>query len=708
VDVVVTNPSSSATLLGRFTFTLPPPAITGVVPNSGPTTGETGVTITGSNFQAGASVAFGGAAATEVTVNRGGTAITAATPTEAAGAVNVEVTNPDSQSATLADAFNSVASSESAPYSARTDTDLQIESPLPARLNPPAVNVVFSDPDFGSRMVRVTDGNTPGQVAGRSWTTASDASVNEWSLPDSNGNYKFTVGSEGARALPMRFNPVTMQASVILPSPYVLSKFARLGIAWSFTDPNTIYGSGVGSDQFAFAKYVFSGNTAKYSRIFDTSNCPGVGALSGTTDQVAITKDDNRLMMAEGPGQNRWNYIVVYDQDQGTCRSWNTTTGVISGSMGSLNDPTGIAVSPLPAPSAPSLSTIPGGSLGSRTYYVTVDYVDLIADRVSNDTYLPLPAGQSAASSESTITVPAGYLLVVQSPSAAKNSTGNLTALGWNVFVAPSSGGETLQNGNGNLQASIAIGKNWTEPSSCSGDCYSGTNIVSTGASPPESDHSVAFGIHNSRESFDGKWIQANPSPGQWHAFWQTDTMNIVFCHDGSPLGCNIGHHVLGYEHWINNQNSQDDMQILIRKLSAPTLGMASYLVNPIGTPGIPASLAQEEGFDNHFSWNNDNSTDTAPICDAQYSGLGENGASGIVIKRAWDNEIICIATSAPPTVWRFAHHRSNATNGFHSIPIGQVSQDGKFLMFSSDWENTLGYEKGNPYRYDVFVVELK
>ena len=80
------------------------PAITAVSPTSGNTAGGTVVTITGTGFQTGATVTFGGAAAATVTVVSAAS-IVATTPAHAAGAVNVVVTNPDFQSATVAAGF---------------------------------------------------------------------------------------------------------------------------------------------------------------------------------------------------------------------------------------------------------------------------------------------------------------------------------------------------------------------------------------------------------------------------------------------------------------------------------------------------------------------------------------------------------------------------------------------------------------------------
>jgi IPT/TIG domain len=108
-NVVVTNPGGqSSTLASGFTFVPPAPTVTGVMPASGPTAGGTAVTLTGQNFASGATVSFGGAAATNVVVVSG-TQITAQTPAHAQGSANIVVTNPGGQSGTLASGFTFVA-----------------------------------------------------------------------------------------------------------------------------------------------------------------------------------------------------------------------------------------------------------------------------------------------------------------------------------------------------------------------------------------------------------------------------------------------------------------------------------------------------------------------------------------------------------------------------------------------------------------------
>jgi hypothetical protein len=77
---------------------LPVPAVTSVSPNTGPTTGSTAVTITGSNFTGATSVKFGSTNATSFTVISA-TQINAVAPPGSLGTVDVTVITPSGTSA---------------------------------------------------------------------------------------------------------------------------------------------------------------------------------------------------------------------------------------------------------------------------------------------------------------------------------------------------------------------------------------------------------------------------------------------------------------------------------------------------------------------------------------------------------------------------------------------------------------------------------
>jgi hypothetical protein len=84
-----------------------PVTVTTVTPSAGKITGGRPVTIGGSGFLAGASVTFGGTAATSVVVVNA-TTITAVTPAHAIGAVSVTVTNTNASTGTLTNGYTYV------------------------------------------------------------------------------------------------------------------------------------------------------------------------------------------------------------------------------------------------------------------------------------------------------------------------------------------------------------------------------------------------------------------------------------------------------------------------------------------------------------------------------------------------------------------------------------------------------------------------
>ena len=190
--------------------------------------------------------------------------------------------------------------------------------------------------------------------------------------------------------------------------------------------------------------------------------------------------------------------------------------------------------------------------------------------------------------------------------------------------------------------------------------------------------------MHNARMSVDGQFfvIRGTASGGDGH--WDAN----------SPLNYNIltffGHFGQGYMKWVIHCQFSDGADWCVDPY------MESY--NSPNTIHYPATKLTPAKFviDNHPSWLNDAPGMNVPICLATFS-------DDTVPDRAWEDEVICIATGTPDgdTVWRFAHIR--AGNTWETIPRGNVSQSGRFFMFQSHWEGTLA---GG--RTDVFIVELR
>ncbi len=95
VDVVVTTPagSSADSAADLFTFTAPPPQITGLSASSGFSSGGDSITIQGSNLEGATAVYFGSVAATSFTPNADGT-ITAIIPPLGRGARTILRSGP--------------------------------------------------------------------------------------------------------------------------------------------------------------------------------------------------------------------------------------------------------------------------------------------------------------------------------------------------------------------------------------------------------------------------------------------------------------------------------------------------------------------------------------------------------------------------------------------------------------------------------------
>lgn len=209
------------------------------------------------------------------------------------------------------------------------------------------------------------------------------------------------------------------------------------------------------------------------------------------------------------------------------------------------------------------------------------------------------------------------------------------------------------------------------------------------------------FHVHNARMAKSGKfvYITRGGGGGIGHGWvvWDIDGMNMRVC----SRGCSA-HHVLGYSHIIGPSGLVHPLDLWIRPLD--DLEKTTSLIR---------GLEPARGFwyDSHFSWNNVDPDDSAPVCFSTYRPTNPNTpGTSLVVTGPWENEIDCAETDGKGSkVWRFAHTYSTAKNGFWSTPRGNVSQDGRFFMFTSDWEDQLGKTpNGDKYRTDVFVVELK
>ena len=169
--------------------------ISGVGPNSGPATGGTSVTISGTGFAGSASVFFGGVAAPSVVVVSS-TELQAATPAHASGTVSVAVTeNPHNQSATLAGGFTYTSTTAS--------TSLSVSSASPATGPATGGTVVTVNGKGFQSGAAVAFGSTQSTAV----TVASSTQLSAMAPPGSSGTVAITVTDPDAQTatLPSAF-----------------------------------------------------------------------------------------------------------------------------------------------------------------------------------------------------------------------------------------------------------------------------------------------------------------------------------------------------------------------------------------------------------------------------------------------------------------------------------------------------------------------
>jgi hypothetical protein len=214
------------------------------------------------------------------------------------------------------------------PYpKAITDRAIHPETPMV----PPPRNVVFTDPDFGSSMVRATDAATNARFPGTFFRTEGE---NGWSADSK----KFSVIAKGGQDLVFAFDPKTMEISSLpnaKPGQGLLLPL-RAGASFSFADPDLIYGTS-DPDTLTIRSYRFSNGIS--APVIDTRTCGvqpplGSGPSVVSDDDVTTSLDDKRVSISEGGAQfGKHMFVIVYDKRFG-CRWYNTETGEIGGHWG--------------------------------------------------------------------------------------------------------------------------------------------------------------------------------------------------------------------------------------------------------------------------------------------------------------------------------------------------------------------------------------
>jgi hypothetical protein len=212
----------------------------------------------------------------------------------------------------------------------------------------------------------------------------------------------------------------------------------------------------------------------------------------------------------------------------------------------------------------------------------------------------------------------------------------------------------------------------------------------------------LSFHLHHAWLDKSGRYVvletTAPDRPARAPLYvWDSTGNSVVALPESTALAG--GHYATGFGAMVNQDcctsTTWDAAQWQMRSLAAPTAN--HDLIAPVLTP-------QETYAGDHASWNNAQAGTLVPFVTGYYRTSSETAPW-----RAWDDEIIAVQTGggSSATVWRFAHHRTSLVS-FWDTPRANVSQDGRWAIFTSNWEQTLGSDPGGGPREDVFMVELR
>jgi hypothetical protein len=226
--------------------------------------------------------------------------------------------------------------------------------------------------------------------------------------------------------------------------------------------------------------------------------------------------------------------------------------------------------------------------------------------------------------------------------------------------------------------------------------------IVQSDPKWPTSAAGQTIGIHSMYGSAAGTWLDVVFLQQSWGANGDsvfnlaTNTWSLVTNSDTRWSG----HSSMGNGKYVNGSGSINGMDSRGALLRDPNNLMDATKYSFIMQPPSTAGWYDAE----HSSWFNSSTNPQAPVLFSRYNCTAPPGPL------TWYGEIIAAATDGSNTVWRFAHNHNGGLVGFAGQSFAQISNDGRWALFSSYWDGTLGAAAGDfgfSKRIDTFIVDL-
>jgi hypothetical protein len=218
----------------------------------------------------------------------------------------------------------------------------------------------------------------------------------------------------------------------------------------------------------------------------------------------------------------------------------------------------------------------------------------------------------------------------------------------------------------------------------------------------PTSAAGQTIGIHSVYGSAGGSWLGVDFHQQSWGANGDS-VLNLAtntWCLVTNANTYWSGHSSMGNGKYVNGSGSINGMDSRGALLRDPNnlMDATQYTFNM----QPPSTVGWYDG--EHSSWFNASTNPQAPILFSRYNITAPPGPL------TWYGEIIAAATDGSNKVWRFAHNHNGGLVGFAGQSFAQISNDGRWALFSSYWDGTLGAAAGDfgfSKRIDTFIVDL-
>jgi hypothetical protein len=564
-------------------------------------------------------------------------------------------------------------------YCARQDTAVSQPIPVPKMGGLTGAGTCVVPADFGYPICRLTDSTWDPHLTTNTFTPIGDGARHEMNCQHNLALFASSDGVGYVGALSYSSTAPYMSLAHVYPANSALSAHGGWYVdtssgGWSWncsSTPNTLY---------VDASPTGTGNSTEI-RSFDFTG------------------------WASNPGGSPAD-AVVYNFTAGSTGSWGTTS---NDCLASAYQPTwselfGTTKNPADQVFAMGLSGVQNMASG-------IDTVSVVHGSNAFTISGPTPLRTDGSLTHAQIII-AGATYAI-----ASVSNGGMSGTLTQTYAGTSGSRLTLQipsdQGTGMDVAVYQVGSGCVHLNTGTGVITGDFGTTGTAST------SDRFYIHGVRITPDGTYAIISTSecvPGYSCSttlgyVWTIGTTTIVpMC--TSPNDCG-GHAVDGFSHLANNGASFPQMDTRLYGNSMPQRRVIPPPAWPLTNCGVSSLI------DTHLSWQDVDPLDSYPVVISS-TVLGASAKP----PGSYDCPLIDEVFAVDPTngtIYRFAHTLITGLSWNYSLQngIGQMSDDGQYFMFGSDWNGTLGrFDLGSgscvnspagnsACRGDVFMVNL-